>query len=294
MTATSGARWREEAKMEKVEMIEAGLMRRGAAELAHVRRYGRWAVVTGASEGIGAAFARELARAGLDLVLVARREERLRALAEQLDGEYGACSVVVSADLSSARGVEEALRQIEAIEDVGVLVASAGFGTSGPFLEASLEQELAMIDVNCRAVAAMTHRLGRRFVAQGRGGIVLLSSLLAFQGVPRAANYAATKAYVQSLAEGLRLELGPRGVDVIACAPGPIKSGFAARANMQMNMTQPPDAVALTTLRALGRWGTVRPGWLSKLLEASLATLPRWGRTRVLKQVMGGMTSHQG
>jgi short-subunit dehydrogenase len=82
-------------------------------------------------------------------------------------------------------------------------------------------------------------------------------------------------------------------VDVIACAPGPIQSGFAARANMQMGMTQPPEAVALTTLRALGRWGTVRPGWLAKLLEASLATLPRWGRTQVLTRVMGGMTSHQ-
>lgn len=269
------------------------LARRGAPELAHLRRYGRWAVVTGASDGIGRAFAQELARAGLDLVLIARREERLRELADALEAAHGARSVVISADLGSAQGVAVALRQIEQIEDVGLLVASAGFGTSGPFVEASLEQELAMIDVNCRAVAAMTHHLGKRFVAQGKGGIVLLSSLLAFQGVPRAANYAATKAYVQSLAEGLRGELGPRGVDVIACAPGPIQSGFAARANMQMGMTQPPEAVALTTLRALGRWGTVRPGWLAKLLEASLAALPRWGRTQVLTRVMGGMTSHQ-
>lgn len=119
-----------------------------------------------------------------------------------------------------------------------------------------------------------------------------MSSLLAFQGVPRAANYAATKAYVQSLAEGLRVELAPFGVDVVASAPGPIHSGFGARAAMTMSMGQTPDVVARTTLDALGRWGTVRPGWLSKLLEASLSFLPRWGRVRILTLVMGGMTKH--
>jgi short-subunit dehydrogenase len=127
-------------------------------------------------------------------------------------------------------------------------------------------------------------------VARGRGGLVLMSSLLAFQGVPRAANYAATKAYIQSLAEGLRKELAPHGVDVIASAPGPIHSGFARRAGMSMSMGQRPSAVARTTLLALGRRATVRPGWLSKLLELSLAFLPRRGRSWILARVMAGMT----
>jgi short-subunit dehydrogenase len=117
-----------------------------------------------------------------------------------------------------------------------------------------------------------------------------MSSLLAFQGVPRAGNYAATKAYVQSFAEALRHECAPFGVDVIASAPGPIRSGFAARAAMTMKLAQTPRDVVGVTLAALGRRGTIRPGWLAKFLEASLALLPRWGRVRVMGRVMHGMT----
>jgi short-subunit dehydrogenase len=109
--------------------------------------------------------------------------------------------------------------------------------------------------------------------------------------VARAAHYAATKAYVQSLAEGLRLELAPHGVDVVACAPGPVDSGFAARADMRLGNALRPEAVATETLTALGRRGTVRPGWLSKVLTAAL-TLPRWARVRIMAIVMGGMTRH--
>lgn len=174
--------------------------------------------------------------------------------------------------------------------DVGLLIASAGFGTSGPFVDGRLDEELGMIDVNCRAVAALSHAFGRRFVDRKRGGIVLMSSLVAFQGVPRAANYAATKAYVQSFAEALRLELKPLGVDVIASAPGPIRSGFATRASMTMGLAQTPRDVAGATLASLGRRGIVRPGWLSTFLEASLMFLPRWGRVRTMGIVMAGMT----
>lgn len=121
-----------------------------------------------------------------------------------------------------------------------------------------------------------------------------MSSLVAFQGVPRAANYAATKAYVQSLAEGLLVELAPLGVDVMSSAPGPVFSGFAKRTHMNMSIGLTPKSVAWATLNALGRRGTVRPGWLSILLEASLAFLPRWGRVRMMGVVMDGMTKHRG
>jgi len=253
-------------------------------------RYGPWAVVTGASDGIGREFARTLAAAGLDLVLVARRGEVLAALAEALGRAHGIRTRVLALDL--ARPAEVAELGVATNDlDVGLLVAAAGFGTSGRFVDAALDAELAMIDVNCRAVAALAHAFGQRFARRGRGGLVLMSSLLAFQGVPRAANYAATKAYVQSLAEGLRVELAPDGVDVVASAPGPIHSGFAARAAMTMGKAQPPAAVARATLAALGRRGTVRPGWLSKVLEGSLSMLPRRGRVRMLARVMRGMTA---
>lgn len=254
-------------------------------------RYGPCAVVTGASDGIGREFARRLAVAGLDLVLVARREARLVELGEELEARHGVQARVVAVDLGSPSGVAELLERTAHLE-VGLLVASAGFGTSGSFVDADLEAELQMVDVNCRAVAALAHHFGARFARQRRGGLVLMSSLVAFQGVPRAANYAATKAYVQTLAEGLRHELAPFGVDVVASAPGPIRSGFAARARMDMRMALLPSSVAYETLRALGKRGTVRPGWLSKLLELSLAILPRWGRVKVMAHVMGGMTRH--
>jgi len=263
---------------------------RPATRLA--REYGTWAVVTGASEGIGRAIAVRLAEAGLNLVLVARREARLAQLAAELEDRFGIQSRVLPADLARSAEVGAVLEATEGL-DVGLLVAAAGFGTSGAFVDNDLEAELSMVDVNVRAVTQMSHAFGQRFAARGRGGLVLMSSLLAFCGVPRAANYAATKAYVQALAEGLRLELGPLGVDVIASAPGPVRSGFADRADMHMGMAADPDTVARGTLAALGRWTTIRPGFLSRFLEASLSTAPRFVRTRILAQVMRGFTAHQ-
>jgi hypothetical protein len=245
-------------------------------------------VVTGASDGIGREFARALAKEGFKLVLVARRHERLA----ELEVELGVDSKIVAVDLGTPEGLATLERETLQL-DVGLLVASAGFGTSGPFLEAPRDAELSMIDVNCRAVAALSHHFGQRLVKRGRGGLVLLSSLVAFQGVRHAANYAATKAWVQSFAEGLQLELAPFGVDVLASAPGPIRSGFGERADMKMSMALGPEAVATSSLKALSRRGTVRPGWLSKVLEWSLMFLPRWGRVRVMSLVMGGMTAHQ-
>jgi uncharacterized protein len=250
--------------------------------------YGSCALVTGATDGIGREFARELAALGFDLYLVARRRDRLDALAAELREKHNTSSFVIDADLARAEDIKKVLAQTASV-DIGLFVAAAGFGTSGPLLDQPLEAELDMIDVNCRAVVAMTSPIARRMAERKRGGIVLMSSLLAFQGVPRAANYAATKAFVQSLAEGLRTELRLHGIDVIACAPGPIASGFAARANMVMGLSQPATVVARTTLNALGRKMTVRPGWLSKFLELSLTPLPRRGRVLMLTRVMKGM-----
>jgi uncharacterized protein len=255
-------------------------------------KYGPWAIVTGASDGIGAAFAEQLAGAGLKLVLVARRAERLKVLADRLRQEHGTDTLVIPADLSTAQGLS-AVDQATSGLDAGLFVASAGYGTSGPILNADLEQEHAMIEVNCSAVLHQTIVFGRRFAARGRGGIILLASLLGWQGTPNSAHYAATKAYVQSLAEGLRVEWKGLNVDVLSSAPGPVHSGFATRANMRMGAAVSPTVVARQSLNALGRKGTVIPGVLSKLLTYSLAPLPRFLRTRILGRVMQGMTRHQ-
>jgi short-subunit dehydrogenase len=257
-----------------------------------VEQYGTWAVVTGASDGVGGATARQLAAKGMNLVLVARRRHILEEQAEQLEREYGVQTRVIAADLSLPDAVQDVLAQTTNL-DVGLLVAAAGYGTSGQFLDSTIEREQDMLSVNVGAVLTMTHHYGRRFVERGRGGIILFSSLVAFQGVPNAANYAATKGYIQSLAEGLYYELAPYGVDVLSSAPGPIASGFAARADMQMGKALTPEEVASETIAALGKKLTVRPGFLSKFLIGGLSTLPRAMRVRVMQGIMGGMTAHQ-
>ena len=255
-------------------------------------KYGPWAVVTGASDGIGRAIAISLAEAGLNLVMVARRRDALQALATGLMQAHDIETRIVAVDLGQRAEVDTIFSSVKDIE-VGLLAAIAGFGTSGPFTDSPIVHELDMVDVNCRAVVELSHHFARRFAAQRRGGLVLMSSLLAFQGVPRAATYAATKAFIQTFAEGLRLELSSSGVDVVASAPGPVRSGFEARADMRMTAAASPLVVARGTLDALGRRTTVRPGFLSKFLEASLLPLPRLARSQIMRVVMGDMTRHQ-
>lgn len=252
------------------------------------RRYGGVALVTGASDGIGEAFANELARRGYDLILVARREDRLKAIAARLQVKHGVSVRAIAADLGKP-GALELISVQTASADVGLVVAAAGFGTSGLFTDQPLQAELEMIDVNCRAVVGLVHIFARRLVQRGSGGIILFGSLVGFQGVARSANYAATKAFIQTFVEGLRPELKPFGVDVISVAPGPVASGFATRANMVMGAATRPADIPKEALTALGRKTTVRPGFLSKALETLLFGLPRSGRTWIMSQVMKSM-----
>ncbi len=252
-------------------------------------RYGSWAVVTGASSGIGHAMALRLAEAKLNLVLVARSQHVLEQMATDLGDRYGIDTRVVRLDLAEETGVDT-LATITQDLDVGLLVAAAGFGTSGLFLDSQLDQELEMLNVNCRALLALSWYFGQRCAKRGRGGLVLMSSIVGFQGMPFAAHYAATKAYVQTLAEALAVELTPMGVDVIASAPGPTNSGFGARAGMKMGKVLHPEDVAQATLDTLGRKSLVLPGLLTKVLVYSLVPLPRWARVRIMGRVMHSMT----
>lgn len=249
-----------------------------------------WALVTGASEGIGRATAECLADSGYNLVLCARREAMLRELADKLTAQSDCAVRTIQLDLAkpdSAAALDRHTRELT----FSCIVLAAGFGTSGPFLDGELTRELVMIDVNCRAVVETTHRFARRMRDDQAGGtIVLFSSLVGFQGVPRAANYAATKGFVQVFAEGLQSELRDHGINVLSVAPGPVNSGFAEVAGMTMSNAATTNEVARDVVANLGSRGTIRPGFLSKALESSLALLPRRGRTAIMKQVMAGMT----
>lgn len=253
--------------------------------------FGPWAVVTGASDGIGHSFALALAKRGVHLILTARREPLLQVVAARLRSSYGIEVVVVAADYAVPSGVALTLKAVEGRE-IGLLVCSAGFGTAGPFLQNDITNELEMVQVNCSALADLSWHLGQTMIRQGRGGLILLSSIVAFQGVPRSANYAATKAYVQTLAEGLNGEWAIHGVPVMAVAPGPVQTGFATRSNLRMGKAAHPDVVAEESLRKLGKRVTVRPGWLAKILGYGLASAPRWVRVKIMGVIMKGMTRH--
>lgn len=252
--------------------------------------FGPIALITGASDGIGRAFAKALAVQGFDLVLVARRETVLQALATELAQTHGIKAEVIAADLSDPVEVARVLSGTEGLP-IGLLVAAAGFGSIGPFLSQDPETEVNMVDVNCRSVIALTHGFAARMAKAGTGGIVLFGSIVGFQGVPGSATYSATKGFVQGFAEALAVELRPMGISVLSVAPGPVGTGFAARARMRMNVAEAPDTVARVALAALPGGGTVRPGFLAKLLGWSMAILPRWGRVRLLGRIMKGMRS---
>lgn len=266
---------------------QLGNQPRGSARLR--TRYGPWAIVTGASSGIGREIALRLAEAGLNLVLVARRQDVLEQLAADVTARLGIEVRVIVADFAQPTAVDTVATTTRDV-DVGLLVAAAGFGTSGSFLDSALAHEVEMLNVNCRALMLLSHEFGQRFAQRGRGGMILMSSIVGFQGMPHAAHYAATKAYVQTLAEALHVELSPMGVDVLASAPGPTNSGFAARAGMRMGLALNPADVAQPTLDALGRRATVLPGLLSKFLTYALVFLPRTARVRIMGRVMRSMT----
>lgn len=252
------------------------------------QKYGPWALITGASDGIGKAMAGHIAAEGINVVLIARSADKLQSLAAQLSATHGVETLVLPADLadpSAFDSIEDGTRQ----RDIGLVVLAAGFGITGTFLETELADELQLVAVNIAAVARLSHTFADRLAARGKGAIILFGSIVGWQGVPGQANYAASKAYVQSLAEGLHDEMKPQGVDVLAVAPGPVHSGFGARAGLAMTSATPTDIVAAATLKALGRRRTVIPGARGKFLTAALKPLPRRMRSSILGKVIAGM-----
>ena len=230
-------------------------------------RYGPWALVTGASEGIGESVARALATRGLDLLLVARRPGPLEVLAGQLRTTHGIRVRTATADVARP----DLLAVLDALagdDEVGLVVHNAAFSALGPFLDRPLADQMQVLDVNCRAPLAMAHHFGRRMATRRRGGIVLMSSLAGGQGCPMVVSYAASKAFEIVLAEGLWDELRPAGVDVLACRAGPTRtpSYEASRPRKKVPMMEPGPVVE-EALAALGRKPVVVPGRLNRAVN---------------------------
>ena len=257
-------------------------------------RYGPWAIVAGASEGIGAAFARALAARGLDLVLVARRAPPLVDLADELETRHKVSVQSLALDLGEPGSVAELLAAT-GNRDIGLLVWNAALSVMGPFLDQPVEAHLMELELNVRAPMTAVHALGRRMVERRRGGIILLSSLSGMQGTGLIANYAATKAWNRVLAEGLWWELGKSGVDVLACIAGatdtPGYRGSAPKPGTDGNVpVQSPDQVATEALAALGRQPSIVTGRKNRLAAALMARLlPRRAAVRLMGRTMDRM-----
>ena len=253
-------------------------------------RYGPWAVVAGASEGLGAEYATQLAARGLNVVAIARRESMLRELSTGLSARYGVHVRSLALDLAR-EDVVAALTAATADLEVGLLVYNAALSIIGPFFDAPLDEHLREVAINCRGPLALAYTFGRSMVARGRGGIVLMSSLSATMGSALIANYAATKAYNLVLAEGLWEELRTGGVDVMACAAGAVATpGYLESEPKRGGGSMTPERVVAETLAALGSTPSFVPGGSNRLAAFTLRRLvPRASAIRLMGRVMRGM-----
>lgn len=256
-------------------------------------RYGPWALITGASAGIGAEFARQLAAKGLNLILVARRAELLAALAGQLARAHGVEVRTVAIDLSD-RSFLDAIREAAQDTDIGLLVNNAGTAVGGKLLETDLQQQRQSVELNVLAPLALAHELGRRMRTRGHGGIIFLSSPMALQGVPNWANFAATKSYDLTLADGLAYELRPHGIDVVAVLPGPTltegTTNMGAKQGKGPMKFGPPESVVTAALASLGRRSTVIPGRINRLMSVLMSkSLSRSAKTKLWAKMMDAM-----
>jgi short-subunit dehydrogenase len=243
------------------------------------------ALITGASSGIGDAFARALRRRGRSLVLVARRRERLLALQRELGGEAGVW--VISADLAAPKGVEGVLRELdERGLEIDLLVNNAGVGHTAPFVDQPGDRIRGMIDLNVRAVVDLARGLLPAMVARGQGAVINVASNAAFQPVPYLSVYAATKAFVLSFTEALATELRGTGVRVQALCPGVTATEFleVAETSSGLLINRLPmltsEEVVEASLRGLGA-GKLRvvPGFANRLLGTLVRFTPgAWSR----------------
>jgi len=257
-------------------------------------RYGSWAIVAGASEGLGACYAEELASRGLNLILIARRSDVLQSLASDLSRKYQMETKTLVLDLSIEDAAEQVLRAITGLE-VGLLVYNAAFSAIGPFMERSLEDHLKELHTNALTPLKLVHLLAESMLARGRGGIILMSSLSAFQGSAYISTYAATKAFNIVLAEGLWEEWRQHGVDMLVCVSGAIKTpNYLAsepeRTGGLGDMTMAPGQVVKEALTALGKRPYVIPGHMNRISSFVMRhLLPRKASIQMMGRILRGM-----
>jgi short-subunit dehydrogenase len=249
-------------------------------------------LITGASSGIGEAFARRLAKEGHNLVLVARSEEKLKDLCFQLASDNDIFAEPIVLDLSE-KGADEKVFGITEHKglEVNWLINNAGFGSMGYFTELDLDRELQMVDLNIKALVALTHRYLKKMKERREGVIINVSSAASFQPLPFLATYAATKAFVTSFTEAIAEEYRPFGIIVQALCPGPTKTNFFKAANSERMMTikkmQTPEEVVENALRGVKRKKVLVISGFTNRLGAFFGQItPDWIVTRAVASVL--------
>lgn len=248
------------------------------------------ALITGASAGIGAELARVFARNGHDLVLAARRKDRLEQLAAELRAAHGIEVAVFAADLGAADGASKLHEEVNSAgHPIAILVNNAGVLAEAPFLDTELEAHRQIVGLNVSALLELTHRFGRDMRARGHGRILNICSTSAFQPVPKLASYAASKAFVLSLSEALSIENARHGITVTALCPGftqteMIQKGNGEHMSLPLVRVLTPQEVAEQGYRALMKGKPVYINGLSnQLIQAVVTRQPRWLSHRLAK-----------
>jgi len=246
------------------------------------QQYGPWALITGASSGIGREMSEQLAQQGMNIVAVARNQENLDSLKDSLETRFAIKVRTISADLSQAEA-SYAINKQTADLDIGLLIPNAGIENNGAFIDNPIEAEQKMLALNTVSPMLLSHLYGQRFKQRfannKRSGILLTSSLFGYQGVPFVSNYSATKAYILSLGEALNVELKPFGIDVTVLSPG--LTDTAMPQNMEIDFTKmpitlhKPEIVARIGLNALGKKATIVPGFINKFYAWENRLIPR-------------------
>lgn len=242
--------------------------------MTDMRHYEGWALITGASSGIGREFARALAAQGVNCILVARRLDRLEALTDELRLQHGVSCQALSSDLTGSGAIQDL---VAAVGDtpVSILVNNAGFGHAGLFAERDIARLDEMVRLNCLVPVLLTHAFLPAMLSRGNGAVIMLSSLLGFVPCPYDAVYGATKAFDLSLGQSLWAELRGTGVDVVTLCPGPTKTDFFIVDGLKHDQAKrmemfagTPEAMARLALRNLGRKPTTAPAlsWLTGFL----------------------------
>eukprot|EP01135_Chromosphaera_perkinsii_P010301 Nk52_evm1s2103 gene=Nk52_evmTU1s2103 len=257
-------------------------------------KYGPWALITGATSGIGFEFVKEVARRGLNVVMVARRGDLLEEKKSEITTKVNTAVQVrcLVADLSQSSGVEAVIEGTRGV-DIGLLIPCAGMEVHGPVVTNDISKELAMIQLNVTSVFALTHHYAKGMVERKKGGILLVASIAGHLPNPFLSNYAGTKAYIVNYGQSLNYELAKKNVDVTVLSPGPTKTPMldqlATEVDVQSSGMSVLDAdyVAACGLNSLGVKPVVIPGYMSSF-QVSVATrlLPTWMQISQSGQMM--------